>query len=380
MKGEHENDWDPRSEQVRQDQRASYDAMRKKCPVAHSEFFGWSLFRHGDVMRALIDHETFSNKVSQHASVPNGMDPPEHTEYRKIIEPYFSAAKMSAFEPICRTICRDLAKQLPRETEVEFMEAIALPFAVRVQCAFLGWPESLHETLVNWLARNQAATLAQDRAALAAIAAEFDGIINDLIATRKNAPASQDVTSSLMHEKVAGRPLKDEELSSILRNWTAGEIGTISAAVGIVAHFLADHPDLQRILRADPGKLPYAIDEILRIYGPLVANRRVTTKPIEIGGRKIGKGERISINWVSANRDEAVFEKPEEFQFGRDPSKNLLYGAGIHVCPGAPLASLEMRVFMEELLAATTMIAAAAEPSHAVYPGSGFAKVMLRFT
>ena len=80
------SDWDPRSEAVLRDSRAAYDEMRERCPVASSEFMQWSLFRHEDMTRVLHDHETFSNAVSQHLTVPNGMDPPEHTAYRRIVE------------------------------------------------------------------------------------------------------------------------------------------------------------------------------------------------------------------------------------------------------------------------------------------------------
>lgn len=382
MNNEHEQDWDPRSEEARRDQRRAYDAMRRRCPVAHSDFFGWTLFRHADVLHALKDHETFSNAVSQHLTVPNGMDPPEHTEYRRIIEPYFSEERMKAFEPVCRELARHSINGLSRGVEVELMGSVALPYAVRIQCAFLGWPQNLHDTLIDWISRNQRATLAQDRKALSQIAAEFEAIIDDLLDSRRaaNAPADQDITASLMHEKVWGRPLTNEEVASILRNWTAGEIGTISAAVGILVQYMAEHPDLQNQLRAEPGLLPYSIDEILRIHGPLVANRRVTTKPAAIGEKKIGPNERVSINWVSANRDESVFENPNEFRFGRDPSKNLLYGAGIHVCPGAPLASLELRVFMEEFLKrfATVALVPEKHPSLAVYPASGFASLAIQ--
>lgn len=228
--------------------------------------------------------------------------------------------------------------------------------------------------------RSQEATLARDRKALSEAAAEFEAIIDNLLETRRQAQSkpSQDITSQLMHEKVYGRPLSNEEIASILRNWTAGEIGTISAAVGILAAFLAEHPDLQSQLRLNKSLLPYAIDEILRIHGPLVTNRRITKCPVDIGGKRIGAGERISINWVSANRDEKVFQDSEVFRFNRDVSKNLLYGAGIHVCPGAPLASLEMRVFMEELLTSTSKITLDSEaPSLAVYPSSGFSKLPL---
>jgi cytochrome P450 len=383
MEGEHDQDWDPTSEQAQRDQRAAYDAMRKRCPVAHSEFFGWTLFRYEDVMRALRDHETFSNAVSQHLTVPNGMDPPEHTEYRKIIEPYFSAQRMAVFEPKCRAIAKELVKGLAGRGEVEMMATVTLPFAVQIQCAFLGWPPALHDKLIDWISRNQQATLAQDRKALSEIAIEFEQIIDELLELRRSskAPPEQDVTASLMHENVWGRPLTNEEVTSILRNWTAGEIGTISAAVGIAVSYLADHSELQTQLRAEPKLLSYAIDEILRMHGPLVANRRVMTKAVEIGGRKIAAGERISLNWISANRDESVFVDAAEFRWDRDISKNLLYGAGIHVCPGAPLASLEIRVFMEEFLSATKKFISGkkSQPEHARYPASGFTKIVVRF-
>src|SRR5690606_36563326 len=161
--------------------------------------------------------------------------------------------------------------------------------------------------------------------------------------------------------------------------WTAGEIGTISAAIGILVRFLADHSDLQRKLRADPSLLPYAIDEILRIHGPQVTNRRVTRCPVELGGKKLKEGERVTINWVSANRDEEVFEEAETFKFGRDVSKNLLYGAGIHVCPGAPLARLRMRLFMGRRRRESGEIRLdESRPEPAAYPASGFATVMVR--
>jgi hypothetical protein len=121
--------------------------------------------------------------------------------------------------------------------------------------------------------------------------------------------------------------------------------------------------------------LPTAIDEILRIHGPLVASRRNTTRALEIGGRMIDAGEQLSLNWIAANRDGRVFDDPETFRLDRDPGANLLYGTGIHFCPGAPLARLEMRVVMEKLLRRTTRIGPRSDlpPTKARYPSSGFA-------
>src|SRR5690606_21119928 len=137
---------------------------------------------------------------------------------------------------------------------------------------------------------------------------------------------------------------------SLLRNWTVGEIGTIAAAVGIIAHFLASEPQVQQLLRENPDLLWQANDEILRIHGPLVDNRRRTTCPVQLGGREIGADQRISINWIAANRDPAVFPDPDRFSLDRDPALNLLYGAGIHVCPGAPLARMELVIAIKALL------------------------------
>jgi cytochrome P450 len=382
MDSHHHSDWDPRSQRVLDDQIAAYDELRRRCPVAHSEYMGWSLLRHADVMRVLLDHSSFSNAVSRHLSVPNGMDPPVHTAFRRIIEPYFEPQRMQAFEPRCRQIAADLVARLPSDGEVELMGTVAREFAVWIQCAFLGWPDHLHESLREWIRTNHEATLAGDRAALAAVALAFDDHVRTLLEERRrrDAEMAEDATDSLLRARIGDRPLTDEEIISIVRNWTVGELGTIASCVGILAHYLADNPALQRQLREQPAMLPAAIDEILRIHAPLIANRRSATRPAKFDARTIEAGERISLIWASANRDEAVFGDPDEFRLDRDPALNLLYGAGIHVCPGAPLARLELRVVMEELLCATREIARlpGKAPVKAAYPASGFASLPLR--
>ncbi|NLD69055.1 MAG: cytochrome P450 [Limnobacter sp.] len=373
--------WDPRSPEVLADQIAAYDEMRARCPIAHSEFLGWSVFRHADVLRILHDHQSFSNAVSVHLNVPNGMDPPEHTRYREIVDRYFTPAIIDAFEPECRAIARELVAGLPTGELVRMMSEFAEVFALRVQCAFMGWPASLHEPLRDWTKKNREATLARDRVAMDAIALQFDGYISALLDERRAAAeqAPDDLTTSLLRERIEGRPLSDEEIVSIVRNWTVGELGTIAASVGIVAHYLASNPKVQQRLRDDRALLPAAIDEILRMHAPLISNRRVTTCEVQVGGRRLPAGERLTVLWASANRDEEVFGDPDEFRLDRRPEDNLLYGAGVHVCPGAPLARLELRVLFEELLDGTTRLdpVPGQDAVRAVYPGSGFAQLPL---
>jgi cytochrome P450 len=373
-------DWDPIAPEVQRDQRAAYDAMRARCPVARDRAGGWTIFRHADVLRVLHDPETFSNVVSRHVSVPSGMDPPEHTRWRRVIEPYFSRDRVNAFEPRCRRIAGELARQAATGEPVEVMSALAQPFAARAQCGYLGWPDALHEPLIDWTRRQHAATLARDRAALDALAAEFAKIVDALIAERTDpAQAPADLTTALVTERVEGRPIAPAEITSILRNWTVGELGTIAASIGILAGFLAADPDLQEALRRRPSALPEAIDEILRLHGPLVSNRRTATREVAIGGRTIQPGGQVTINWIAANRDPEAFDASDVFRQDRDPEANLLYGAGIHVCPGAPLARLELRVMVEELLAATRRITIVPDRPAALAapPAAGFASITL---
>lgn len=369
-------DWNPRADKVLKDQIRTYDSMRAKCPVAWSDFQHWTLFRHEDLMAALEDHQTFSSAASSHLSVPNGMDPPEHTPYRQVIEPYFSHQAMSEFEPTCRNIARSLVNSLPNGQLFDAAENFSRAFALQIQCAFMGWPDSLHEPLREWVLKNHQATLARDRQALSDVAQEFDGYIHDLLETRRQAGpnAPRDVTTALMEETVNGRLMTDEELTSLLRNWTVGELGTISSSVSILLNYLSEHPDLRQSLANDNLKLPEAIDEILRIDAPLMSNRRITTRDVKIGGRQIPAGENVIILWASANRDEEIFGDPDAFCPQKNRDHNLLYGAGVHVCPGAPLARMELRVLMEEFLSVvdTLLPAADEQPERAVFPTGGF--------
>lgn len=364
------------------DQLGAYDAIRARCPVAHEDYLGWTTFTHAEAARVLSDHETFSSRVSAHLSVPNGMDPPEHTAHRRINERYFTPARIAALEPAVRDIAAELVAALPRGS-VEVMGHLAQPFALRVQSAFMGWPERLHEPLRAWVARNHAATLARDPDRLAAVAVEFDGYIRDQLDERRRAGAGApaDVTSELLGEQVDGRPLSEAEIVSVVRNWTVGELGTIAASVGIVVHALATRPDVQAAFRSDPAGISAGVDELLRIHPPLIANRRVATRPVEVGGCPVSAGERVTVLWASVDRDEAVFGDPDEFAPDRNAADNLLYGTGIHACPGAPLARMELRVLVEELLARVRVIEVVpgAAPVPAVYPAGGFSSVVARF-
>ena len=147
-----------------------------------------------------------------------------------------------------------------------------------------------------------------------------------------------------METEVDGNRLSDEDIVSILRNWTAGQ-GTVSAGIEILTLYLIEHPEMQATLREKPELIPAAIEEILRADGPLVANRRTTTQAVDIGGRSINAGEKLTLMWIAANRDSRVFDDPADVRLGRDQSANYLFGARASMIAWVPRSRrLEMRV------------------------------------
>ena len=383
MTAPEKNDWDSRDPAVQRDQLAAYDAMRARCPVAHDDYLGYTLFRHEDVCYALDHPEQFSSRVStRHVAVPSGMDAPEHTAFRAINDRYYTPQRLAGFAPRFRAIIRDLVAALPRGQAVDVMDGFAQRYAMRIQNAFMGWPDSLEAPLTAWIEKNRRATLRGDRAEIAAVALEFDHHIRALLQERR-ASATDDITTELLHDVVhlpdGDRLMTEAELISLIRNWTVGELSTVSAAAGIIVRFLAAHPAEQARLRADTAAIPAAVEEIMRLEDPLVSNRRITTCPVTVGGRTLPAGSRVTLNWASVNRDEAAFADALAYRPQRDQSANLVYGAGIHACPGAPLARLELRLLMEELLSGTAdsaLDASDPEPcAFAPYPVAGYRKV-----
>src|SRR5690606_1368004 len=148
------------------------------------------------------------------------------------------------------------------------------------QSAFMGWPTTLQRPLEEWVRKNHAATRAQDRAAMIRVATEFDGYIVEQLQVRRNNPTMTDVTADLVRETRDGVPLTDEQLVSLIRNWTVGELATIAASVGIIVAWLAAHPRESaqvRDLHALGLDMAVVSDEILRLHSPFLASRRRTT-------------------------------------------------------------------------------------------------------
>lgn len=378
MNEEQQDDWNPRDASILEDQRRAYDEMRERCPVAHSEFMGWSLFRHEDIATVLADPETYSN-ASRFLAIPNGMDPPVHRRYREALTPNFNQEQMARLEPRAREIAVNLLAPMRSGGEVEFIDAFATPFALKTLCAVLGWPEQQWECLGGWVHGSQQAALSREPGVGKALASLFSEHAKANLALHRASPNEvADATDALLRTEVDGVRLDDDQIVSVLRNWTAGH-GTVAAGLGILVLNLAQEPELQDRLRSDPSLIPAAIEEILRADGPLVANPRTTTREVKIQDRTIPKGEHLALMWIAANRDSRAFDDPTVVKVERSTDASLVWGQGIHLCQGAPLARLEMRVALEELLARTKRFEFAGDaPRRAAYPSNGLAALPLR--
>lgn len=372
--------WEPLSEAVLSDQLGTYDRMRSACPVAASPR-GVTLFRHADVVAAANDPVRFSSVTTLRRSIPNSIDPPEHARWRALIDPFFSAERMAVLQPRVRAIADALVAGLPRHTTIDAVAEIGRPLAVRAQTDWLGW-QGTEDRLLAWMAENHDATRSGDRERTGAVAAAFDEIVGAQVERRRRFGGAEpdDPTTELVSAHLDGRPLDDAEIVSILRNWTAGDLGSVAAALGVIVHFLATHPEVQQELRSDPSGLAPAVDEMLRIDDPFLVNRRVTTETVRIGDHELPAGTRVYLNWASANRDEAVFGDPAAYRPEEHAPHNLVYGTGIHVCPGRPLATMELVVTAGSLLAATSGIELApdATPARETYPVGGWRHVPIQ--
>ena len=361
------------------DLRAYTDELRPKCPVLKNSAGDWVLLGHAEVVQAALDHESFSSKVSRYLQIPNGLDGAEHTRYRQLIDRYLTREALTPHIPVFKQIAGQLIEELPKDKPVDAVHDIGAVFAVRAQCAWLGWPTELEPELLAWMAANHEATRSGEREKMAQVADTFDDIIRSVIAPRRAAgdTAPNDVTTQLCRETVDDRLLSDAELVSILRNWTGGDLGSIALCVGVIVEYLVRHREYAQQLRdATDTDLETAIDEILRLDNPFISNRRVTTCPVSIGGQKIPSGATVKLNWTSANRDESVFNH-NTFDPVAHADDNLVYGIGKHICPGRLLATWQLRITLRALLAGVSTLSFVPDQSveRETAPVGGFHKV-----
>lgn len=334
---------------------------------------------HADVVAIARDPDTFSNATSRFLQIPNGLDGAEHAKFRRLLDPFLSPDALAWLVPhLERTAVAVLADC--GHDRFDAVTDLGARFAVRAQSIWLGWSPDHEDDLLAWVAEHRAATRSGSLDRTAASAGWFDRFIRDVLAGHRANP-SDSVTSQLLQVRRAdGSPLRDEELVSILRNWTGGDLSSLALCIGVIAHFLATHPDEQERLRGAPtGEIDAAIDEMLRLDDPFPGNRRAATTDTDVAGCPVARGEHLVLNWRAANVDPDAFTDPQRYDPHAHRDRNLVYGTGSHVCPGRYLSTLELRVVLRTLLDhGTVELAGTAEREDA--PVAGFRSVPIRVT
>ena len=378
--------------------RSATDELRERSPLARTPDGTWVVLGHAEALAVVEDAESFSSEVSRFLQVPNGLDGAEHAAMRAATDPFFGPEEMARLAPVLREVAGGLVEELldgvgAAGTEIDAVAALGAVFAVRGQTTWLGWPAVLEPELLQWMSDNHEASRSGELERTREVAERFDAIIRSVLAPRRAAEqdAPEDPTTALLRLRVplpdpevpgsTERALHEEEIVSILRNWTGGDLGSLALCVGVLVAHLAREPDLAQRMRTVPdAEMDSIIDEILRLDDPFVSNRRVTTCSVRIGGTDLPAGARVKLHWTSANRDEAEFGR-DNFAPEAHAAANLVYGIGRHVCPGRLMATWQLRIALRALLASAQRVELARdkEPEREVSPVGGYHRVWVVF-
>jgi Cytochrome P450 len=386
------HDFDPLEPETFTSAHERYKDMRRKCPVAHSnEFNGfWALFKYRDIERVLKDYRNFvtsvQNVVPKVAFTgrrpPLHLDPPEHTPYRRAINPFFSNQRMDMLKNDVRRMVAELLEPLLQREEGDISDEFAQKLPGYVFAKLFNLTQELAMDIKRCTAvYNRAVQRADDRMVKETSLKLYD-IARRMIAMRKAEPMdpAEDIVSALLSATHNGEPLPEDMVLGTVRQLMVVGMIAPSVFVGNMAVHLSEHRDLQERLRSEPRLIPAAVEEYFRLFSPYRGFARTSKTDVVIGGRHIRKDEPIALVFTSANRDEDVFPEPDQFILHRpNIHQHIAFGLGPHQCPGAPLARMMMIVTLEELLTRTKSFEVAGEIRMTRWPEWGTLSVPLKF-
>lgn len=342
------------------------------APTPHSpqgEGF-WVMSRHEDAMAVITDPATFSSDKGgtrtrggtglqddrQAGAMLIWMDDPTHKRFRSLVNKGFSARAILALETELRRRAVALIEAMPENEPFDFVARFSRDLPLQAICLLLGVPQEERAQLAEWVDAGVAEPSGEIIAREFALKLRDYGL--DLIA-RKRAKPADDILSSIIRARLEpgeegheGGPLTDRELVNFFMLLFPAGAETTRSAIGGGLRALMDHPgQMQRLRTADTAQLRTGLDEILRWTTPSIFKRRTATRDLDYKGHKVKEGDKVTYWEMSANRDERVFAEPFRFDVTRTPNLHLAFGFGTHVCLGASLARMEMRVAFQELFA-----------------------------
>ena len=337
----------------------AFKFLRDHTPVTQLEADGpWQVARHADVHAILRDHESFSSEVSirppEERGAPSMLfsDPPVHHRLRRLVSVAFKPSQIAKQEQQIRQRCGDLLDAMPKDTELDLVQALAAPLPVMVIAEMLGVEDGDMATFKAWsdeIFSNIGEILfgtpsPESERAAEEMNAYFLQRINDI----RRAPKDH-LLGQLVETETEDGKLDDEELLSFCRLLLIAGNETTTGLITASARIFHEEPQTLGQLKEQPELAGSFVEEALRFYSPFSATVRRTSKDVEIAGQRIGAGELVVPLIASANRDERVFEAADTFRIDRNPNQHLGLGFGIHVCLGAHLARLEGKIVVEQM-------------------------------
>lgn len=312
----------------------------------------WVVTRADGIDAVLRDPETFSSSkisIPKEATVfkmlPIEADPPEHANYRSLINPWFTPKAISSMEHDIRSLAVELIEGFLTDGECEFVEAFAKRLPIVVFLKLVNLPLDDREKLLRWTDDAVRAKSAWQRMKAFLL---MNTYLDKWIRQRRAHPGD-DLISRVVTASVGGRPITHGEIHGMLTVLMFGGLDTVAAMLSFAAGFLASHPEHRQQLVDQPALIPKAVDELMRRHG-IVNLGRVVTRDCEFKGVQLKKGEMVQVPNALLGLDESRFDDPMTVDFNRPSLIHGAFGTGPHRCPGAYLARTEIRIFLEEWL------------------------------
>jgi cytochrome P450 len=348
--------------------RENVAELAAKGPIVWSTAHGghWVVTHYREVQDILRKPETFSsypnNLVNAAAGrfMPLEIDPPDHTAYRRALQPLFSPARMRKLEEDIRRIVTELIDDFGPKGKAEYVSQFAHELPSQVFLALMGWPKDdapmfaeAADIALNGRPGDTPEQANQSRMESALqMYAYFVNVINERREKLDAGEPPSDITGEIMVQELdledGRRALNDEELGRSFFLLLMGGMHTVQGSLAWGLMHLAQNPEQRQLLIDDPGKVPAAVEEILRMEAQVSMGRRAT-EDVQVADVQVKADDQMLLMLCSANHDTAEFEAPEAFDVARSPNRHLTFGSGPHRCVGSHLGRLELRIAIEEL-------------------------------
>jgi cytochrome P450 len=330
------------------------DELREQYSAFRAEYGFWVLTRHDAIVAAFQDPELFSSHAitvtdpdPAYRWIPEMLDPPEHTTWRRLLRPLFTPKRAAQLQDKIVRRCRDLIDGLAPKGSCDFVEDFARVYPATIFLELMGLPAERLTEFLQWEYAILHQPVAKGRADTRAQAiGQVVGCFTELIKDRRREPRDDIVSQALTFE-LDERPVTDEELLGLCVLLFLAGLDTVAAAASYAFWHLARHEDDRARIAADDGIIPAAVEELLRAYAIVLPARKVTRDVVH-QGCPMKAGDMVMLPIPAATRDPRSFHKPDLVDFDRYPNNHLAFGVGPHRCLGAHLARLELQVALRE--------------------------------